>query len=79
MDSEEFDQKLEEALRNNPDGLESLRIAAEEQGVGIHEAPGQERHLPHEAWHVAQQMAGRVDPGIEVGHFVINDDSVHRD
>src|SRR5690349_2137589 len=26
----------------------------------IHLAPGQERHLPHEAWHAVQQMQGRV-------------------
>ena len=25
------------------------------QGSAIHLAPGQEQHLPHEAWHVAQQ------------------------
>ena len=25
------------------------------QGTDIHLAPGQERHLPHEAWHVVQQ------------------------
>lgn len=30
------------------------------QGTDIHLAPGQERHLPHEAWHVVQQAQGRV-------------------
>ena len=30
------------------------------QGARIHLAPGQERHLPHEAWHVVQQAQGRV-------------------
>lgn len=79
MEEEKINQELEEVRRNNPDGLESLWIAAEEQGVGVHEAPGQEWHLPHEAWHVAEQMAGRVDPGIEVGQFIVHDDSVHRD
>ncbi|MBL8350885.1 MAG: DUF4157 domain-containing protein [Burkholderiaceae bacterium] len=30
------------------------------QGRDIHLAPAQERHLPHEAWHVVQQAQGRV-------------------
>ena len=29
-------------------------------GMDIHLAPGQEKHLPHEAWHVVQQKQGRV-------------------
>ncbi len=32
------------------------------QGTNIHVAPGQERHLSHEAWHVVHQMQGRVRP-----------------
>jgi uncharacterized protein DUF4157 len=36
------------------------------QGSQIHVAPGQERHLPHEAWHVVQQAQGRVRPGGDV-------------
>ena len=32
------------------------------QGNDIHVAPGQERHLPHEAWHVVRQAQGRVAP-----------------
>jgi hypothetical protein len=56
-----------------------LNALAYAQGSDIHVAPGQERHLPHEAWHVAQQKQGRVqattqlktgtpvndDPGLE--------------
>lgn len=30
------------------------------QGTEIHVGPGQEKHLPHEAWHVVQQKQGRV-------------------
>jgi hypothetical protein len=30
------------------------------QGRKIHLGPGQEKHLPHEAWHVVQQKQGRV-------------------
>lgn len=33
---------------------------AHTQGSHIHVAPGQETHLPHEAWHVVQQKQGRV-------------------
>lgn len=32
------------------------------RGNDVHLAPGQERHLPHEAWHVVQQREGRVAP-----------------
>ena len=37
-----------------------LKAHAYAQGSEIHLAPGQERHLPHEAWHVVQQAQGRV-------------------
>ena len=28
----------------------------------VHLGPGQERHLPHEGWHLVQQREGRVQP-----------------
>ncbi|WP_208449068.1 DUF4157 domain-containing protein [Burkholderia gladioli] len=34
-------------------------------GSEIHLAPGQERHLPHETWHLAQQAQGRVAPTVQ--------------
>ena len=37
-----------------------LQAHAYAQGTDIHLAPGQEKHLPHEAWHVVQQKQGRV-------------------
>lgn len=37
-----------------------LNAYAYAQGSNIHLAPGQEKHLPHEAWHVVQQKQGRV-------------------
>ena len=43
------------------------------QGTQIHLAPGQERHLPHEAWHVVQQAQGRVRPTMNAGGVDIND------
>jgi hypothetical protein len=45
------------------------------QGSDIHVASGQEKHLPHEAWHVAQQKQGRVKPTTSMGDGVpVNDD-----
>ena len=44
------------------------------QGSNIHLSPGQEKHLPHEAWHVAQQKQGRVKPTKKIkGKFNVND------
>lgn len=43
------------------------------QGSDIHLASGQERHLPHEAWHVVQQKQGRVQPTMDLGGVAIND------
>ncbi len=40
-----------------PSQLQALAYA---QGTDIHIGPGQEKHLPHEAWHVVQQKQGRV-------------------
>lgn len=51
----------------------TVQALAYTQGTDIHVAPGQEQHLPHEAWHVAQQMAGRVDPTTEVAGMPVND------
>ncbi|MFZ5962460.1 eCIS core domain-containing protein [Thalassococcus sp. BH17M4-6] len=44
------------------------------QGRTIHLGPGQDRHLPHEAWHVAQQAQGRVKPTLQSKGVAINDD-----
>ena len=46
------------------------------QGTDIHLAPGQEHHLPHEAWHVVQQAQGRVRPTMQLkGGVPVNDDN----
>lgn len=45
------------------------------QGSDIHIAPGQEKHLPHEAWHVVQQMQGRVRPTANINGQSLNDDT----
>ncbi|MFC4098141.1 eCIS core domain-containing protein [Paenibacillus xanthanilyticus] len=44
------------------------------QGTDIHVGPGQEKHLPHEAWHLVQQKQGRVKPTAEIGGKAINDE-----
>lgn len=52
-----------------------LNADAYAQGTEIHIASGQEKHLPHEAWHVVQQKQGRVKPTIQMkGNVKINDD-----
>lgn len=53
-----------------------LNAHAYAQGTDIHLAPGQEKHLPHEAWHVVQQKQGRVKPTLQMkGKVNINDDA----
>lgn len=51
-----------------------IQAAAYAQGNDIHLGPGQERHLPHEAWHVVQQAQGRVKPTVSVAGTSVNDD-----
>lgn len=54
-----FDMSDVRVHRNSsrPAALGALAVA---QGRDIHLGPGQDRHLPHEAWHVVQQKQGRV-------------------
>ena len=57
---------------------EPARIGAlaHARGADIHLGPGQERHLPHEAWHVVQQAQGRVRPTMQLKRGdALNDDS----
>lgn len=51
-----------------------LQAHAFAQGSDIHLASGQEQHLPHEAWHVAQQKQNRVPVTSSVGGQPLNDD-----
>jgi hypothetical protein len=51
-----------------------LSAHAYAQGTSIHIAPGQEHHLPHEAWHLVQQAQGRVQPTMQMKNATrIND------
>jgi hypothetical protein len=53
-----------------------LQAHAYAHGSDIHVAPGQEKHLPHEAWHVVQQKQGRVKPTMQMkGKVNVNDDA----
>jgi hypothetical protein len=52
-----------------------LNAHAYAQGADIHVGPGQEQHIPHEAWHVVQQAQGRVKPTLQMKDGVgVNDD-----
>lgn len=54
----------------------ALQAHAYAQGQDIHLGPGQEKHLPHEAWHVVQQAQGRVKPTRQMKRGVaVNDDA----
>lgn len=52
-----------------------LQALAHTQGTEIHVGPGQERHLPHEAWHVVQQKQGRVKPTSQMQGVGVNEDA----
>jgi hypothetical protein len=52
-----------------------LQALAYTQGREIHLGPGQEQHLPHEAWHVVQQMQGRVRATTQMRGVGLNDDA----
>jgi hypothetical protein len=51
-----------------------LQAHAFTQGTDIHVAPGGERHLPHEAWHVVQQAKGRVPATTRINGVSANTD-----
>jgi|GEM_PF-3072558 len=51
-----------------------LQAHAYAQGNDIYVAPGQEKHLAHEAWHVVQQKQGRVAATAQMKNVAINDD-----
>jgi Domain of unknown function (DUF4157) len=52
-----------------------LMAHAYAQGSQIHLAPGQQAHLPHEAWHLVQQALGRVAPTAQENGVAVNDDA----
>lgn len=58
-----------------------LNALAYAQGADIHVAPGQEKHLPHEAWHIVQQKQGRVKPTMQMktGTPINDEDHLERE
>ncbi len=62
-------------VHSNSSKPAQLNAHAYAQGTDIHVAPGQEKHLAHEAWHVVQQKQGRVQPTKQMkGAVNVNDD-----
>ncbi|MEP0265476.1 DUF4157 domain-containing protein [Dokdonia sp.] len=62
-------------VHRNSDKPAQLQAHAYAQGSDIHLGPGQDKHLPHEAWHVVQQKQGRVKPTMQMkGKVNVNDD-----
>jgi hypothetical protein len=60
----------------NSDKPAQLQAHAYAQGKDIHIGSGQEKNLPHEAWHVVQQKQGRVKPTLQMKAGVpVNDDA----
>jgi hypothetical protein len=63
-------------VHRNSDKPAQLQAHAYAQGTDIHLGAGQEKHLPHEAWHVVQQKQGRVKPTMQMkGKVNVNDDA----
>jgi hypothetical protein len=63
-------------VHRNSDKPAQLQAHAYAQGTDIHLGPRQEKHLPHEAWHVVQQKQGRVKPTMQMKSKVnVNDDA----
>lgn len=65
--------------RNSPKPARIDALAYTE-GSDIYVGPDQERYLPHEAWHVVQQLQGRVQPRrYEMGVSVNDDPKLERE
>lgn len=63
-------------VQYNSDKPATFQAHAYAQGTDIHISSGQEKHLPHEAWHVVQQKQGRVKPTLQMkGGVNVNDDA----
>lgn len=61
-------------VHRNSDKPAQLNALAYAQGNDIHLGPGQEQHLPHEAWHVVQQRQGRVRETVQMAGVGVNDE-----
>ncbi|MDQ0008286.1 hypothetical protein J2T07_000445 [Luteibacter jiangsuensis] len=61
-------------VHTNSDKPAQMHAEAYAQGNDIYLGRGQERHLPHEAWHVVQQRQGRVKATMQFAGIGVNDD-----
>lgn len=65
----------------NSDQPAKLQAHAYAKGTDIYLGPGQEKHLPHEAWHVVQQKQKKVQPTMQMkaagpsNQVKVNDDA----
>ncbi|GGY13908.1 eCIS core domain-containing protein [Paludibacterium paludis] len=63
-------------VHRNSDKPAQLNAHAYAQGSDIYLGPGQDKHLPHEAWHVVQQKQGRVRPTVQMqANILLNDEN----
>lgn len=62
------------AVNYNSSKPAQLNALAYAQGNQIHISPAQEKHLPHEAWHVVQQKQGRVKATAQMKSVAVNDE-----
>lgn len=62
-------------VHTNSDRPAQLNALAYAQGTDIHLAADQEKHLPHEAWHMVQQKQGRVKSTTQLKPKVIVNDN----
>jgi hypothetical protein len=63
-------------VHHNSGKPSEVNALAYAQGNDIHLSPGEEKQLPHEAWHVAQQRQGRVKPTLQMKQGTsVNDDA----
>ena len=64
----------------NSDKPSQLNAEAYAQATAIYIVPGQQKHLPHEAWHVVEQKQGRVKTTMQMkGGININEDAAPED
>ena len=61
------------AVHRNSERPAEVDALAYASGSHIHLGPGQDHHLPHEAWHVVQQKQRRVVPTTQVAGRPVDD------
>lgn len=62
-------------VHHNSSHPAELNALAYTKGHDIYLGHGQDKHLPHEGWHVVQQIQGRVKPTLQTRGIAVNDDA----